>query len=165
MQITMSGVLNVSQMVATCAAVFLLDRVGRKPPLLFGSTMNAISHFIVAAMIGKFSYNWDLHPKEAWVGVAFILVFMFCFGLGWSPVPWALREFKSTRVSLTSSCRGSVVQPSCQGCGHYDVRQLVLQLHHWTHYSPDGPRHRVRHVHLLRSLLGSVRHLDMVPLP
>lgn len=102
MQITMSGVLNVSQMVATCSAFFILDRIGRKPPLLFGSVMNAASHFIVAAMIGKYSYNWDAHPKEAWVGVGFILVFMFCFGLGWSPVPWALRESPGRQFCISS---------------------------------------------------------------
>lgn len=76
MQITMSGVLNVAQMVATCSAFFFLDKVGRKPPLLLGSFMNTVSHTIVAVMIGKYSNDWPGHPKQAWTGVAFILIFM-----------------------------------------------------------------------------------------
>ncbi|WVW85908.1 hypothetical protein I302_107946 [Kwoniella bestiolae CBS 10118] len=110
MQITMSGVLNVCQMVATSAAFFFLDRVGRKPPLLLGSIVNTISHIIVGVMIAKFSGNWEAHQGPAWVGVAFILVFMFSFGLGWSPVPWAMpaEVHSSSRrakgVAITTCC-------------------------------------------------------------
>ncbi|WWC60053.1 uncharacterized protein I303_102616 [Kwoniella dejecticola CBS 10117] len=110
MQITMSGVLNVCQMVATSAAFFFLDRVGRKPPLLLGSAVNTASHVIVAIMIAKFSGDWDAHQGPAWVGVSFILVFMFSFGLGWSPVPWALpaevhaSSRRAKGVAITTCC-------------------------------------------------------------
>ncbi|WWC87437.1 uncharacterized protein L201_002326 [Kwoniella dendrophila CBS 6074] len=110
MQLTMSGVLNVCQMVATSAAFFFLDRVGRKPPLLLGSVVNTISHVIVAVMIAKFSGNWADHQGPAWTGVAFILIFMFSFGLGWSPVPWAMpaEVHSSSRrakgVAITTCC-------------------------------------------------------------
>ena len=53
MQLTMYGVLNVCQMVATTSSFFYLDKIGRKPPLLLGSVVNTISHVIVAVMIGK----------------------------------------------------------------------------------------------------------------
>lgn len=92
MQLTMSSVLNVAQVVATYSAFFFLDKVGRKPPLILESAVNTTSHVIVAAMIGKYSHNWPAYPQQAWVSVAFILVFMFSFGLGWSPVAWAMRE-------------------------------------------------------------------------
>ncbi|KIR43498.1 monosaccharide transporter [Cryptococcus deuterogattii 99/473] len=90
MQLDMSGVLNISQMVATIVAFFLLDRVGRKPPLIFGSICNTICHVIVAAIMAKYSHDWVKYHNEAWVAVAFILIFMFTFGVGWSPVPWAM---------------------------------------------------------------------------
>lgn len=98
LQIDLSGVLNIIQMIATCSAFFLLDRVGRKPPLIFGSIGNACSHFIVAGLIGKYQGKWDDHPAAAWTGVAFILYFMFSFGIGWSPVPWAI----PAEISATS---------------------------------------------------------------
>ncbi|OCF32106.1 monosaccharide transporter [Kwoniella heveanensis BCC8398] len=110
MQITMSGVLNVCQMVATTSAFFYLDRVGRRPPLLLGSVVNTISHVVVAVMIAKFSGNWDAHPGPAWVGVSFILIFMFSFGLGWSPVPWAMpaevhaSSRRAKGVAITTCC-------------------------------------------------------------
>nr|KIR44859.1 sugar transporter [Cryptococcus bacillisporus CA1280] len=90
MQLTMSGVINVSQCVATIVAFFLLDRIGRKPPLLIGSTVNAICHFAVAGLIAKYSDNWAAHQSAAWAGVGLLIAFMFFFGIGWSPVPWAL---------------------------------------------------------------------------
>jgi sugar porter (SP) family MFS transporter len=110
MQITMSGVLNVVQMVATCSAFFTLDRLGRRPPLLFGSIGNTISHVIVAIMIARFSGDWANHQGPAWTGVTFILIFMFCFGVGWSPVPWAMpaEVHSSARrakgVAITTCC-------------------------------------------------------------
>lgn len=90
MQLDMSGVLNISQMVATIVAFFVLDRVGRKPPLIFGSICNTICHIIVAVIMAKYSHDWVKYHNEAWVAVAFILTFMFTFGVGWSPVPWAM---------------------------------------------------------------------------
>ena len=38
------------------------------------------SHFIVAAMIGRYSYDWDANQTQAWVGVAFIIAYMAFFG-------------------------------------------------------------------------------------
>jgi MFS family permease len=65
---------------------FLLDRIGRKPILLFGSVGMSASHFIVAAMIGRYSHDWDANQTQAWVGVAFIIAYMAFFG-GESPLP------------------------------------------------------------------------------
>jgi MFS family permease len=53
LQLTLAGVLNITQFVAVLIAFVLLDRVGRRPMLLAGSVCVAISHAIVAAMIGQ----------------------------------------------------------------------------------------------------------------
>ncbi len=111
MQIDMSGVLNVVQMVATISAFFYLDRVGRKPPLIIGSIGNLCSHSIVAGLIAKYNGKWSENPQAAWAGVAFILIFMFSFGMGWSPVPWAIpseinssaRRAKAVAISVCSN--------------------------------------------------------------
>ncbi|GFZ51229.1 hypothetical protein JCM24511_08987 [Saitozyma sp. JCM 24511] len=90
LQITLSGVLNIAQLVAVFIAFFTLDKTGRRPPLLFGAVGMTVSHFIVAAMIAKYSSDWSAYPTQAWVGVAFLFVFIMTYGVGWSPIPWAM---------------------------------------------------------------------------
>ncbi|WVQ75206.1 hypothetical protein IAR50_004818 [Cryptococcus sp. DSM 104548] len=90
MQLDMSGVLNILQMLATFVAFLILDRVGRRAPLLVGSVVITACHVIVAAIMAVYSKDWAGHMTQAWVAVAFIFLFMFAFGLGWSPVPWAM---------------------------------------------------------------------------
>lgn len=83
MQLTMSGIMNLAQLIGVTPAIFLLDRVGRRPLLLLGSLAMTISHIIVACIVGTSLDN-------GWVGVAFILAYMFFFGLTWGPVPWSM---------------------------------------------------------------------------
>ncbi|ODN84530.1 hypothetical protein L202_00461 [Cryptococcus amylolentus CBS 6039] len=90
MQLDMSGVLNISQMVATIIAFLILDRVGRRPPILFGSIACVICHTIVAVLMGLYSKDWTSHSSASWACVAFIIIFMFVYGVGWSPIPWAM---------------------------------------------------------------------------
>jgi MFS family permease len=108
LQLTLSGVLNIAQFTAIAIAFLILDKVGRRPPLLWGAVGMAASHFIVAAMIGKcgsgwserladassatYEDDWASHPTQAWVGVGFLFGFMMCYGIGWGPVPWTMRE-------------------------------------------------------------------------
>lgn len=87
--------LNVIQLVAVLVAFLFLDKVGRRPPLIWGGVLIAVAHFIVAAMIGLYSHDWPAHPVQAWVGVAFILAFMVFYGVGWAPVPWTMRASTS----------------------------------------------------------------------
>ncbi|KAM0746218.1 putative hexose transport-related protein [Meredithblackwellia eburnea MCA 4105] len=117
MQIDLSGVTNICQMITTCSAFILLDRVGRKPPLLVGSVINTFCHFLVAGLIAKYSSDWAAHSAAAWVCVAAILLFMLSFGAGWSPVPWALpaecfsssRRAKGVAVSVTTNWLGNFI--------------------------------------------------------
>ena len=53
MRLTLSGVMNIIQLLATLPAMLALDKLGRRPWLIVGSVGMAISHFIVAAMIGE----------------------------------------------------------------------------------------------------------------
>lgn len=79
----MSGVMNLAQLIGVTPAIFLLDKLGRRPLLIFGSATMTICHIIVAVIVGRYL-------EHAWVGVAFILAYMFFFGLTWGPVPWAM---------------------------------------------------------------------------
>jgi len=68
----------------------LVDRVGRKPLLSFGSIGMTICLVIVAVLTALFSSAWDSHRAEGWVAVAFIFCYMIVFGMSWGPVPWAM---------------------------------------------------------------------------
>jgi MFS family permease len=83
-QLTLSGIMNVIQLAAVIAVVPFLDRVGRRPPLLVGSAGMSVCHIVVAVVIARYAHDWAAHATQAWVGVGFILAFMFCFGIGWA---------------------------------------------------------------------------------
>lgn len=86
MQLIMSGVLNVTQLIGVSTSIYTMDRFGRRPLLLWGSFFMAISHIIIAVLVGKFSSDWPNHRAEGWTGVAFLLFYMLAFGASWGPV-------------------------------------------------------------------------------
>ena len=86
MQLIMSGVLNICQLVGVLSSLWSMNRFGRRPLLLLGSVLMTIAHLIIAVLVGKFSYDWKSHSTESWVGVAFLLFYMISFGATWDPV-------------------------------------------------------------------------------
>lgn len=90
MQLTMSGVLNIMQLVGILTSVWTMDFFGRRKLLLFGALGMFICHVITAVLCGRFANNWAAHKTESWVSVAFMLVFMVAFGASWGPVGWAV---------------------------------------------------------------------------
>ncbi|EEU41156.1 uncharacterized protein NECHADRAFT_46209 [Fusarium vanettenii 77-13-4] len=90
MQLTMSGVLNVTQLIGVLSSLWTLDRFGRRSILLLGSVLMLVAHVIIAALVGKFSDDWPSHKAEGWTSVAFLLFYMLAFGASWGPVPWAM---------------------------------------------------------------------------
>lgn len=93
-QLIMSGVLNVTQLVGVITSIWSMDRVGRRPLLIWGSVFMAISHIIIAVLVGKFDKDWPAHRTQGWVSVAFLLFYMLSFGASWGPVPWAMPSGK-----------------------------------------------------------------------
>lgn len=86
MQLVMSGVLNIVQLVGVSSSVWSMDRLGRRPLLLWGSMLMATSHLVIAVLVGKYSEAWASHRTEGWLSVAFLLFFMLSFGASWGPV-------------------------------------------------------------------------------
>lgn len=131
LQLTLSGALNVSQLVAVIPAIFFLDYIGRKKPLIAGAIGMTVSHFVVAGMISRGQGDWANHGVEAWVGVGFIIFWMIPFGMCWGTVPWALPSeiFPSSRrakgVALTTCTHwfsnfivGLITPPLVSGTGY-----------------------------------------------
>jgi hypothetical protein len=110
MQLTMSGVLNVCQVVACLWSLWGMDRFGRRKLLLGGGVCMVsdhilvasrnrclnpffalswltfsqfLSHFIIAILVGLYHNSWPTHTAAAWTSVAFLLFFMLTFGATW----------------------------------------------------------------------------------
>lgn len=94
MQLIMSGVLNVIQLVGVTTSIWTMDVVGRRKLLIGGAALMALSHIIIAILVGLFSSDWPAHKAEGWTSVAFLLFYMFSFGATWGPIPWALPSGK-----------------------------------------------------------------------
>jgi hypothetical protein len=54
MQLTLSGVMNILQLVGVTPTILLLDHLGRKPLLLGGSAAMTACHLIIAVLVGSF---------------------------------------------------------------------------------------------------------------
>jgi MFS family permease len=83
MQLIMSGVLNCLQLVGVLSSLWTMDRIGRRPLLLWGSLVMFISHLIISVLVGKYSHDWPSYRPEGWASVAMLLVYMVGFGASW----------------------------------------------------------------------------------
>ncbi|KAH1431761.1 hypothetical protein KXX32_002886 [Aspergillus fumigatus] len=120
MQLLMSGVLNVTQLVGVMTSVWTMDSLGRRVLLLWGAFFMTVSHVIIAVLVGLFSNNWPAHRPQGWVSVAFLLFYMLSFGASWGPVPWALPSGTSTRPSIPTPSRsqGLITPPLVENTGY-----------------------------------------------
>jgi sugar porter (SP) family MFS transporter len=85
-----TGVTGVVFFVCTLPAMAVIDKVGRKPMLIVGSTVMLISMIIAGVIVAKFRHDWVDHAVAGWVAVAFIWVYVGAFGATWGPVSWTL---------------------------------------------------------------------------
>nr|POE48826.1 atp-dependent dna helicase hus2/rqh1 [Quercus suber] len=90
LQLIMSGVLNILQLVGVATSLWTMDRIGRRPLLLAGSVLMALSHISIAVLVSQYGHDWPSHRLEGWISVGLLLFYMFSFGASWGPVPWAL---------------------------------------------------------------------------
>ncbi|KAJ5741360.1 hypothetical protein N7533_010769 [Penicillium manginii] len=90
MQLIMSGIMNICQVVACIWSLWGIDRFGRRKLLLGGAICMFISHFVIAVLVGKYQDSWPEHTAAGWASVAFLLFFMLTFGATWGPIPWAM---------------------------------------------------------------------------
>ncbi|KAJ6779821.1 hypothetical protein PWT90_01513 [Aphanocladium album] len=85
-----TGVTGVVFMASTIPAMFIIDRVGRKPMLIVGSIVMAVAMVIVGIIVAKFRHDWPSHVAAGWVAVALIWVYIAGFGATWGPVSWTI---------------------------------------------------------------------------
>jgi MFS family permease len=85
-----TGVTGVVFFVCTIPAMAIIDRVGRKPMLLFGSVVMWVCMVLTSIIVAKFQHDWQHHANAGWTAVAFIWIYVGAFGATWGPVSWTL---------------------------------------------------------------------------
>jgi SP family sugar:H+ symporter-like MFS transporter len=90
---TVSVITSVTNVLVTLIAIFLVDKVGRRPILLVGSIGMTVA---LAAMAISFSQAHTVHGTLSlpggWGPVALVAanVFVIAFGASWGPIIWVL---------------------------------------------------------------------------
>jgi len=73
MQLIMSDVLNITQLVGVATSVWTIEASGKRPLLLIDSVCVTISHMIIAILVAKFDKDWPARRATGWTSVAFLL--------------------------------------------------------------------------------------------
>lgn len=85
-----TGVVGVINVVATVPALFLIDRVGRRPLLIAGSVGMFIAQLIVGVIVATCSHDWAQHSAAGWAAVVMIWFYILNFAYSWGPCSWVL---------------------------------------------------------------------------
>ena len=85
---------SLTNIVTTFIAIATVDRFGRKPLLLVGSTGMALTLGVMAFVFGSASLDAagrpELHGAAGTVALVAANLYVFSFGLSWGPVVWVL---------------------------------------------------------------------------
>lgn len=85
-----TGVYGIVNTLSTLPALFLIDKVGRRPLLLSGAAGTFISLLIVGAILGKYGDGISAYPAAGWTGIAFIYIYDINFSYSFAPIGWVL---------------------------------------------------------------------------
>ncbi|KAM3530501.1 hypothetical protein NHJ13051_001334 [Beauveria bassiana] len=105
-----TGVYGIVNTLSTLPALFLIDRVGRRPLLMCGATGTFISLVIVGAVLGAYGNNLLRHRAAGWVGIAFVYIYDVNFSYSFAPIGWVLPSEifnlgnRSKAMAITTSC-------------------------------------------------------------
>lgn len=77
----------VSFFLTTTTSIFFVDKIGRRPLLMFGAVVMAVAFFGVGAGVGVGSLFPDSHLPGI-IATIFIWLYFTTFSSGWISVPW-----------------------------------------------------------------------------
>lgn len=104
-----TGVYGIVNTISTLPALFLIDKVGRRPLLICGAAGTCISLLIIGGVIGGYGSTLKDDPAAGWTGIAFVYIYDVNFSYSWAPIGWVLPSeiynlgSRSKAMSLTTS--------------------------------------------------------------
>lgn len=85
-----TGVYGIVNCLATLPALFLIDKLGRRPLLMCGAAGTFASLVIVGGIIGGYGSALPDAKVAGWVGIAFIYIYDVFFSFSFAPIGWVL---------------------------------------------------------------------------
>ncbi|WP_324652954.1 sugar porter family MFS transporter [Georgenia sp. H159] len=110
--LTTSVITSVTNVLVTVVAILLVDKVGRRPLLIFGSAGMTVT---LGAMALAFSQSQgtgeDVSLPQPWATIALVAanLFVVSFGATWGPIMWVMlgemfpNKIRATAVSVASA--------------------------------------------------------------
>jgi MFS family permease len=104
-----TGVYGIVNTLSTLPALFLIDRLGRRPLLIAGATGCAICLFIVGGIVGGYGEGIRTHKAAGYAGMVFIYIYDINFSYSWAPIGWVYPSeifnvgIRSKAMAITTS--------------------------------------------------------------
>ncbi|EKM52272.1 uncharacterized protein PHACADRAFT_100265, partial [Phanerochaete carnosa HHB-10118-sp] len=104
-----AGGVGIVQALAVFPVILLIDRLGRRPLLRWGSIVMALSHVMIALLISTYADNWSANISAAWIAVGCVYVYTAAYGMSYGPIGWILPSevfplsMRSKGVSLSTA--------------------------------------------------------------
>ncbi|MCJ1305505.1 hypothetical protein MMC08_008319 [Hypocenomyce scalaris] len=86
----LSGVLNITQLVAVTVCFFFIDYVGRRRLAIWWGFSMGVPYVILAVLVGLYSSDWAAHKAAGWGAVAAAFAYMCIYGSSYNALGWAL---------------------------------------------------------------------------
>lgn len=117
-----TGVINVA---TTVPALFIIDRVGRRPLLFAASAGMFVTMVITGSLASKYETDWAANPSAGWACVVMIWLYIVNFAYGWGPCSWTLI---AEIFPLSTRAKGTTIAASSNWMNNFAVALMVPSM-------------------------------------